>query len=83
MEANPIIPFRWIRRYIWGILSQTTRLIHFFFDNGSRSAEVLHKRIADYKGTLQSDGYIPYQDVTLYSLDVEYFPWDAYTTNKT
>ncbi|MGL5636708.1 MAG: IS66 family transposase [Bacteroidales bacterium] len=55
--------------YIWGILSQTTRLIHFFFDNGSRSAEVLHKRIANYKGTIQSDAYSPYK-----ALESEKFP---------
>ncbi|MGL5730105.1 MAG: IS66 family transposase, partial [Bacteroidales bacterium] len=60
--------FRLINLSINSRKSQTTRLIHFFFDNGSRSAEVLHKRIADYKGTLQSDAYSSYQDVTLYSL---------------
>ncbi|MGL5732421.1 MAG: IS66 family transposase [Bacteroidales bacterium] len=47
--------------YIWGLHSQTSRLIHFFFENGSRSADVLHKRLDGYKGTIQSDGYSPYK----------------------
>ncbi|MGL5730697.1 MAG: IS66 family transposase [Bacteroidales bacterium] len=55
--------------YIWGLHSQTNRLIHFFFENGSRSAEVLHKRLDGYKGTIQSDGYSPYR-----ALETEQFP---------
>ncbi|MGL5919306.1 MAG: IS66 family transposase, partial [Bacteroidales bacterium] len=55
--------------YIWGLHSQTNRLIHFFFENGSRSAEVLHKRLDGYKGIIQSDGYSPYR-----ALETEQFP---------
>lgn len=57
------------KAYIWGLCSQTTRLIHFFFENGSRSADVLHKRLDGYKGTIQSDGYSPYK-----ALETELLP---------
>ena len=48
--------------YIWAALANTTKLIHYFYQDGSRSREVLTNYIgADYKGAIQSDGLANYK----------------------
>ena len=48
--------------YIWAALANTKKLIHFFYEDGSRSREVLTNYIgAHYKGAIQSDGLANYK----------------------
>jgi transposase len=48
--------------YIWAALANTKKLIHFFYEDGSRSREVLTNYIgALYKGAIQSDGLANYK----------------------
>ena len=48
--------------YFWGALAQRSHLIHFFYENGSRSRKVLTDYIpTDYKGAVQSDGLANYK----------------------
>lgn len=48
--------------YIWAALGNSKKLVHYFYDNGSRSREVLTNYIGtQYMGAIQSDGLINYK----------------------
>ncbi|NYI49364.1 IS66 family transposase [Macellibacteroides fermentans] len=48
--------------YIWAALANTKKLVQYFYENGSRSREVLTNYIGNhYKGAIQSDGLINYK----------------------
>jgi len=48
--------------YIWAALANTKKLVHYFYEDGSRSREVLTNYIgAHYKGAIQSDGLANYK----------------------
>ncbi len=48
--------------YIWAALANTSKLVQFFYEDGSRSREVLTNYIgAHYKGAIQSDGLANYK----------------------
>ena len=49
--------------YIWVILAAHLGLTYFFYDNGSRSEEVILRELEDYSGTIQSDGLKAYKKV--------------------
>ena len=49
--------------YVWVILAAHLGLTYFFYDNGSRSEEVILKELGDYSGTIQSDGLKAYKKV--------------------
>lgn len=43
--------------YIWAALANHLKLVHFFYENGSRSRKVLTGYLReDYRGAIQSDG---------------------------
>lgn len=48
--------------YIWAALAQHKKLIHFFYQNGSRARKVLTDYIKpDYRGAIQCDGFSDYK----------------------
>ena len=48
--------------YIWAALAKNKKLIHYFYQNGSRGKEMLTDYVGtDYKGAIQSDGYAGYK----------------------
>ena len=49
--------------YIWVILAAHLGLTYFFYDNGSRSEEVILRELENYSGTIQSDGLKAYKKV--------------------
>ena len=49
--------------YVWVILAAHLGLTYFFYDNGSRSEEVILNELGDYSGTIQSDGLKAYKKV--------------------
>lgn len=49
--------------YIWVILAAHLGLTYFFYDNGSRSEDVILKELENYSGTIQSDGLKAYKKV--------------------
>lgn len=49
--------------YIWVIACKETGLVYFFYDNGSRSEEVILKEFTKYQGRIQSDGLGAYKKV--------------------
>lgn len=49
--------------YIWVFVGMTTGLVYFFYDDGSRSAEVFEERIKGFKGAFQCDYYSGYRHI--------------------
>lgn len=49
--------------YIWVFVGMTTGLVYFFYDDGSRSAEVFEQRIKGFKGAFQCDYYSGYRNI--------------------
>lgn len=48
--------------YIWAALAGHTKLVHFFYENGSRARKVLTGYIKpDYRGAIQCDGFSDYK----------------------
>lgn len=48
--------------YIWAALAGRTKLVHFFYENGSRARKVLTDYIKpDYRGAIQCDGFSDYK----------------------
>ncbi len=47
----------------------TTGLVYFFYDDGSRSAEVFEKKIKGFKGAFQCDYYSGYRHLGIGNLD--------------
>ena len=53
-----------VKGYIWCALAMTKKLLHFFYDNGSRSEEVFLNFIpTDYNGAISSNGLQFYKRV--------------------
>ena len=53
--------------YIWVIVAAHLGLSYFFYDDGSRSEEVILNELKDYRGTIQSDGLKAYKKVAALS----------------
>lgn len=49
--------------YIWVFVGMTTGLVYFFYDDGSRSAEVFEEHIKGFKGAFQCDYYSGYRHI--------------------
>lgn len=49
--------------YIWVFIGMTTGLAYFFYDDGSRSAEVFEREIKGFKGAFQCDYYSGYRHI--------------------
>ena len=49
--------------YIWVFVGMTTGLVFFFYDDGSRSAEVFERQIKGFKGAFQCDYYSGYRNI--------------------
>lgn len=47
--------------YLWTIVGMKSRMMYVLYEDGSRSTGVIVDELADYKGTLQSDGYTAYR----------------------
>ncbi len=49
--------------YIWVFVGMTTGLVYFFYDDGSRSAEVFEQHIRGFSGAFQCDYYSGYRHI--------------------
>ena len=53
-----------VNGYIWCALAMTKKLLHFFYDNGSRGQDMfLNYLPSDYQGAISSDGLAVYKRV--------------------
>ena len=55
--------------YIWVFVGMTTGLVYFFYDDGSRSAEVFEREIRLFKGAFQCDYYSGYRHIGIGDLE--------------
>lgn len=55
--------------YIWVFVGMTTGLVYFFYDDGSRRAEVFEREIRLFKGAFQCDYYSGYRHIGVGELD--------------
>ena len=53
--------------YVWVIVAAHLGLAYFFYDDGSRSEEVILKELKGYSGAIQSDGLSAYKKVAAQS----------------
>ena len=51
------------RGYIWVFVGMTTGLVYFFYDDGSRSAEVFEQHVKGFSGAFQCDYYSGYRNI--------------------
>lgn len=51
------------RGYIWVFVGMTTGLVYFFYDDGSRSAEVFERQVKGFNGAFQCDYYSGYRNI--------------------
>ena len=49
--------------YLWVFVGMTTGLVYFFYDDGSRSAEVFEQHIKGFNGAFQCDYYSGYRHI--------------------
>lgn len=49
--------------YIWVFVGMATGLVYFFYDDGSRSAEVFEREIKGFNGAFQCDYYSGYRNI--------------------
>lgn len=54
--------------YIWVFVGMTTGLVYFFYDDGSRSAEVFEREIKGFHGAFQCDYYSGYRHIGIGAL---------------
>ncbi len=47
--------------YLWAVSAPKLGLVFFVYEDGSRSEQVILNVFSDYKGTIQSDAYVPYR----------------------
>lgn len=47
--------------YIWGAVAVNRKLVHYFYEDGSRREAVILNYLKDYRGTVQSDSYAAYK----------------------
>ena len=52
---------RAIKGYVWSVVDVMTGDRFFFYEHGSRSARVAMGLLKDFKGAIQSDGYVVYE----------------------
>ena len=53
--------------YIWVMVAAHLGLVYFFYDDGSRSEDVILNELKGYEGTIQSDGLKAYKKVAAQS----------------
>ena len=47
--------------YIWVVIAKTLGLVYYFYEDGSRSEDVILNLLKNYSGTIQSDAFAPYR----------------------
>ena len=52
---------RAVKGYVWSVVNVMTGDRFFFYEHGSRSARVAMGLLRDFRGAIQSDGYIVYE----------------------
>ncbi len=56
-----LCPTKLVKRYMWTIVNEAEKITYFLYSSGSRSGEVIRSFLKEFKGALQSDGYVAYK----------------------
>lgn len=57
------------KAYVWVFVGMSTGLVYFFYDDGSRSADVFEREIKSFKGAFQCDYYSGYRQIGIGNLE--------------
>jgi len=53
--------FKYVKRYIWVLVNEATKVVYYLYDNGSRGGQVIRNFLGGFKGSLQTDAYAAYR----------------------
>ncbi len=56
-----LCPTKLVKRYMWTIVNEAEKITYFLYSSGSRGGEVIRSFLKEFKGALQSDGYVAYK----------------------
>jgi len=65
---------KYFKKYIWVIVNKIEKLVYFLYDNDendSRGHRPIQNFLGGFKGTIQSDGYTVYRQITNDKPDIE------------
>ena len=58
---------RYFKKYVWVLVNKAEQITYFFYDNDendSRGKRPIQAFLGDFLGTIQSDGYVVYKELT-------------------
>lgn len=76
---------RYFKKYVWVLVNKTEQITYFFYDNDendSRGKRPIQAFLGDFLGTIQSDGYVVYKELTKDNPANEHLMCWAYVRNK-
>ena len=76
---------RYLKKYVWVLVNKAERITYFFYDNDendSRGKRPIQSFLGDFLGTIQSDGYVVYKELTKDNPANEHLMCWAHVRNK-
>lgn len=76
---------RYFKKYVWVLVNKAERITYFFYDNDendSRGKQPIQTFLGDFLGTIQSDGYVVYKELTKDNPANEHLMCWAHVRNK-
>ena len=76
---------RYFKKYVWVLVDKAKQITYFFYDNDendSRGKRPIQTFLGDFFGTIQSDGYVVYKELTKDNPANEHLMCWAHVRNK-
>ena len=76
---------RYFKKYVWVLVNKAKQITYFFYDNDendSRGKRPIQTFLGDFLGTIQSDGYVVYKELTKDNPANEHLMCWAHVRNK-
>lgn len=76
---------RYFKKYVWVLVNKAEQITYFFYDNDendSRGKRPIQAFLGDFLGTIQSDGYVVYKELTKDNPANEHLMCWAHVRNK-
>ena len=76
---------RYFKKYVWVLVNKAKQITCFFYgndENNSRGKRPIQTFLGDFLGTIQSDGYVVYKELTKDNPANEHLMCWAYVRNK-
>lgn len=71
-----------VKKYLWCIVNEALGLTYFFYDEGSRSRDVLKNLLGGFEGSIQSDCYNVYKYLDDTNLNIDHIVCMAHVRAK-